>query len=129
MPTTQLSSNKVRTSDLRKHGFVHVTGLMMYDGHGNSTRRIQPVRRQLGKHDDNNGKMVLITEDGEVWLRTSAGPYSLELSEVVELYAPNGRGACVYCSNGENLTTGDILDRVEDPFCNYHGNPVPEIQN
>lgn len=128
MPTTQLVINQQRTRELQSHGFVHVTGLRAYGPDSESSYVIQPQLYQLGKHDRNNGKMVLITEDGEVWLRSGAGITSLELSDTTELYAPNGAGAFVPCSNGEHLTTGDMLDRVMDPFSDHHGSPVPEVK-
>ncbi|OGZ69651.1 MAG: hypothetical protein A3D35_00320 [Candidatus Staskawiczbacteria bacterium RIFCSPHIGHO2_02_FULL_34_9] len=128
MPTTKLVINEVRTRTLSAAGFVHVTGLMTYNGHGSSLRTIQPNRQQLGRCDRNNGTMVLVTEDGEVWLRDSSIS-SMEVDDTIDLYAPNGSGAYVPCSNGESLGTHAMLERIVDPFDNRSGNPVPEIQD
>ncbi|MFH1364352.1 MAG: hypothetical protein ABIH52_01720 [Candidatus Aenigmatarchaeota archaeon] len=101
---------------LRRHGFVHVTGLQAFD-HGSENQYVigeNLQEKELGRWDKNNGVVVLNTLGGEVWVsRIIDRPFD-ELNEVFDRLAPNGKGAFVPLSNGEHLNQYDIFLRVAD---------------
>lgn len=144
-----------RAKDLQKAGFVHVTGLPARNGHAwctyvarmaeiDALKRHQIIsdggvhdpkapepcvirasRQTLGHYDHNNGKVVLVTDDGEVWLAVGGA-----LAGGVHMkYATSG-GVFVPCSNGEEIGLHHILERVLDPYSDCHGShsPIQEIQ-
>ena len=96
-------------SQLAIAGFVHVTGL------GTQILRVEDVikanERDLGRWNTYNGKTVLVTVDGQVWL--GKGLLSNEL--VAEL-CPNGQGANIPCSYGEMIYVDRLLDRFAHPY-------------
>ncbi|MDD3486954.1 MAG: hypothetical protein PHF35_01075 [Candidatus Moranbacteria bacterium] len=100
-------------------GFLRVDGLKTDGGY-----IIEPRVSHLGRHDSNNGKTVIVTEGGEVWLAVYSSPTSLPdwerrgSSLRAELYrelCPEGTGANVPCSNGEELNFRDVLCRLANP--------------
>lgn len=105
---------------LATNGFLHVTGLVEeHPLHQTGDRYIGEnlPARFLGHWDQNNGKIVLVTLGGEVWLR-SCGGEPVDASFLRTL-APNGRGGVyVPCSNGESLEFNVILHRLADPDWN-----------
>lgn len=111
-----------KTSDqeraiLAKAGFVHVTGLRCYRGQDEEYFIGANVRpEELGHWEHNNSMNVIVTTGGEVWIM--AGTYPDQGSEVISDLAPNGRGAFVPLSNGEQISHHDLLRRVRDP--NYN---------
>jgi hypothetical protein len=117
-----------RAKHLQSLGFVHVTGLRAWGPSPNAEPyKIQACRDQLGCWNYNNGKLVLITKDGEVWLGAGMDPCDLALLDIV----PNGKKGFVPCSNGEQLATHAILRRVTNPYDDFRGenSPVPEIKD
>lgn len=126
MPTIRLVINEERTQELREAGFVHVTGLHLYNTPGEELQTIQPYRSNLGQYGQNNGKIVAITEDGEVWLR---GGGWTNVENVIRRYCPRGGGAFVPCTNGESVGMGALLERVADPFDTHAGDPIPKIKH
>lgn len=140
----------VRAKHLAMVGFVHVTGLPtqrsdtwthyvceMTKIEMVKTHRIKGVSTQVPKHPEpviiqasrdhwghhacNNGKIVLITEDGEVWLGTGG----VDLKAVRE-YAPEP-GAYVPCSNGDEVGMHLVLERVSDPYSDCNGAYSPFV--
>lgn len=93
---------------------------------GEERYTIQAYRRSLGHCDYNNGKFVVVTPDGEVWLGTGAAAKT----DVHEKYV-SGRGAHVPCSNGESIEMHLLLERVADPYSDCHGShsPIPQIRD
>ena len=69
--------------------------------------------------------MVVITQDGEIWIRHHSNNKAIETSEFEILLSdlcPNGTGAFVPCSNGEGIPSYLILYRVSDPYwIGYNG--------
>lgn len=102
---------------LRDAGFVHVTGLPVYDW---QTKELayhigeRLSEDQLGKWDQNNSLIVLVTTGGEVWLRAANNDFE-SIRAVVEDFAPNGKGAFVPLSNGEKVSTFQLLQRMANP--------------
>ena len=107
---------------LAASGFVRVDGLRVL-GSGNYI--IEPLVRELGRYDMNNGVTVIITEGGEAWLAvsvfspsaisTSAYHSPSNLGEMIRELCPHGTGANVPCSNGEGLNWREILYRLANP--------------
>ena len=111
-----------RAEELRGWGFVHVTGLPTWNLFGRPNYVIQAHQSELGCWSHNNGKVVVVTPDGEVWLGIWGG-HSCPLSK----FCPNGIGAFVPCSNGEQIPMLLLLTRVKDPYSNCQGDysPIP----
>ena len=105
---------------LLRYGFVHVTGLPIRRGSEDSERdRIEPSTADCGHYDHNNGMSVVITTDGEVYIRRSSGNKVDSLQEYRDLVmtlCPKGLGAFVPCSNGDAIPSHMILARVSDPY-------------
>lgn len=101
-------------------GFVHVTGLRYWhpDGVSHEDHFIGKNLRseELGKYDHNNSMNVIVTIGGEVWIKAGACPD--DRSDVILAMAPNGCGAFVPLSNGEQVSHHDLLMRISDP--NYN---------
>jgi hypothetical protein len=120
-----LSAEKIaRAKELVAAGFVHVTGLPTYN-FGRPQYVIQATMDQLARFDYNNGKGVIVTVDGEVWLAVGS-----QLStDVTNKYAGRS-GAIVPCSNGEEVPMHLLLERVANPYsdCNGSHSPIPEIR-
>lgn len=109
---------------LQAAGFVHVTGLVATSFMNSSDTKpighdLHP--RDLGRFGSNNSTDVVITTGGEVWLASHTdGSISLKselINTVLTELCPNGIGAWVPCSNGEQLNYRDLLKRVADPDC------------
>ena len=119
-----------RAATFAEGGLIHVTGLIAYrpcgDGEG---YEIQARRGQLGKWGGNNGVVVLVTGDGEVWL--ASGSAFEKVRGKATINCPNGFGAYVPCSNGEVISMHDLMARVADPYGDIHGrhSPIPKIRD
>lgn len=105
---------------LKKAGFVHITGLPAYRGDKVEIESIQCPQGAEGKHGGNNGKTVLYTQDGQVWL----GTYDAAASDpdLIHELCPTGAGVYVPCSNGESPLFSHVLQRMVDPYSSIHGN-------
>lgn len=105
---------------LQYAGFVHVTGLQTYDNTGKEKYAIGELITEncLGKWSHNNGHTVVVTTGGETWLRVG-DPDDGSIEEVKKMFAPNGRGAFVPCSNGEKVGESQLLARVANPNYNF----------
>jgi hypothetical protein len=103
--------------ELRECGFVHVTGLDTYENVGSVLEYgvVRAADEHLGRHDSNNGKIVIVTEDGQVWL-ASYGPDYQRKQMLARNLCPKGSGAFVPCSNGETIHISALLPRVSDPY-------------
>ncbi|MCX6766561.1 MAG: hypothetical protein NT170_02160 [Candidatus Moranbacteria bacterium] len=123
---------KNTTSDQRGRlmaaGFIRVDGLTP---RGDDWRKTDGVinseAEQLGRYDSNNGRLVIVTEGGEVWL--SLANYNLRLppdleqlrtkalDELYREFCPRGKGVRVPCSEGGDgdLSWGSIIFRLINP--------------
>ena len=99
---------------LKKAGFIHLTGIGYRFNMKDDIERIGAKlnERQLGKYGENNGKCVVITTGGEVWLKSGRLP-----GKIAERFCPNGGGAFVPLSNCEYINYNDLLDRIADSHC------------
>ena len=106
---------------LRDNGFVHITGLGVYERPGGTCANYNVgeklTNQDLGKWNRNNGRMVIVTIGGEIWL--SGEPTNLpQLIPLLRELCPNGQGGFVPCSNGEEIATFLFLQRSQDPdYC------------
>lgn len=128
----QTLTQKEIAQHLRGAGFVHVTGLPYRDlwrEDGSPVEgRIKPVRSQCGRWDYNNGKTVVVTTGGEVWLSAGEAIGDLRISDI----CPKGLGAFVPMSNSDEIDPHSLLHRVRDPYwsgprCTF--SPVPEFRD
>ncbi|MCX6760468.1 MAG: hypothetical protein NTW46_03985 [Candidatus Nealsonbacteria bacterium] len=108
---------------LRKLGFVHVTGLPTYNSLSEEEGEIQASRRQLGRWNCIKGRIVAVTQEGEVWL--CDGQLDADIMEAIEKICPNGREVHVPCANGETVFSFHLLARVRDPLSNCDGVAFP----
>ncbi len=109
IPTTQ-----EQRQVLRDAGFVHVTGLQVYDHKGSPDYVIGEKVRQseLGSSGYNNGKFVVVTVGGEIWLAVLREGIP---EHIRREFCPNGSGAFVPLSNGEEVSQKCLLERFADP--------------
>ncbi|MDD4082102.1 MAG: hypothetical protein PHD05_01815 [Sphaerochaetaceae bacterium] len=110
-----------RAEELRKAGFVHVTGLpVTHPGDtgqpGDEEHLIQASCRNLGRADANNGKVVIITTEGEVWLAINC-----QATRDTATRFAKDEGAFVPCSNGESIQMYLLLERIVDPYSDCGG--------
>jgi hypothetical protein len=113
---------------LQQLGLVHVTGLRSWNVNGSNPDPIQAHKAHLGCWDYNNGKLVVVTVDGEVWLGVAIANFRCCPSH--REICPHGQGAFVPCSNGEELSTHSLLRRLASPYDDLNGecSPVPQIK-
>lgn len=112
---------------LRVLGFVHVTGLPVCHPsdtgqHGDAEHLVQAASSQLGCSGNNNGKVVIITQEGEVWIAVA------NMTTIMVTSNCHHSGAFVPCSNGESIHLHLILERMQDPYSDCHGR-YPAIPN
>lgn len=108
-PTT-----KEQRTALALAGYVHVTGLTARCGNGPDQKVVigaETLARHVGKWDLNNGMRVIVTTGAEIWL--ACGSSSID-SELVKTLCPHGRGTFVPCSNGEEISMTDLLQRFDN---------------
>jgi len=105
-----------RARRLMEAGFVHVTGLPKHFGDEERENLIQAASDQKGHWDSNNGRVVVITQEGEVWLAA----LTASTGETAAAIAPKS-GAYVPCSNGETIHMCYILNRLADPYSDCRG--------
>lgn len=106
-------TNEKERELLKKSGFVHVTGLRVQHPSGKFYIVGSLLSKgDLGHWDRNNGKTVIVTEGGEVWLQPVHQPIS---DNVLEYFAPHGQGAFVPCSSGEQPDFTEVMWRLFDP--------------
>lgn len=122
--TGTLSTTEDREA-LRSNGFVHVLGLRAHHSVDRHRTRDDYVigaklsADEVGKWDTNNGKIVLITTGGEVWLRATIGSLDIILGLCKRL-CPKGKGAFVPLSSGEEVSNHNLLKRVVNPYDNLN---------
>jgi len=107
---------------MRMNGFVHVTGLGTKTRSGENEYTIgEHSNMKCGYWDRNNCKLVVVTKEGEVWLRSTVSPEregiieTAPLQGLINMAAPNGQGAFVPLSNGEEVDFHLFLARIADP--------------
>ncbi len=102
---------------LRSAGFIHVTGLIARTPNMDESyvigERLTPTDH--GRWDQNNSKIVLVTPGGEVWLTAASAEDPAEVEACKKRFAPNGQGAFVPLSNGEQVEQFHLFCRVADP--------------
>ncbi len=121
-----------RTTDkqracLQEAGFVHVTGLREYDSSAMECPIIGEKLRveEYGKWGYHHGLVVIVTQGGEIWLGTCVEESAIDTDARFRNLClnPNGKGAFVPCSNGTQLSTKALLQRIANPS---HGLVYPE---
>lgn len=101
-----LKTREERREFLRTNGFVRVDGLKTQGHLGGNV--ITVPAKWAGRYDSNNGVTVVYTVDAECWIRRG-------FFDGVRKLAPNGAGAFVPCSNGEQIAFWDMMSRIANP--------------
>ena len=91
---------------LRLIGFVHITGLPTTNG-----VLITSQVAQRGRWDECEGKVVVVTKDGEVWIGATSDDAQIQKAEAecLRQVCPNGRG--IDFPDWEGINTGYIIQR------------------
>jgi hypothetical protein len=111
-------SKMATTAEQRKRlalaGMVRVDGLTANhpDGH---TSQIEVRRGEAGAWARNNGKFVINTLDGEVWLGDDHCPETARQQWKLSQELCLAGGAWVPCSNGDYIFTNHLLRRLANP--------------
>jgi hypothetical protein len=92
-----------------------VTGLQTTDCYDDEIGVIKAHEEHFGRWDSNNGKIVINTEDGQVWLAAYSPDYKRQ-QVLAHSLCPKGTGAFVPCSNGETIHVSPVLRRIADPY-------------
>ena len=111
-------------SVLKECGFIHVTGLRTSGRKLTFTQeegyiigqKLKP--EEYGRWNYNNGKAVIVTLGGEVWLGTGVALKRMKQTTCPTLsqICPHGEGGFVPCSNGETISLADLLARLTDSY-------------
>lgn len=102
---------------LRAEGFLHVTGLMALDRRGNCLENpIQAGEHEFGHWCTSDGRTVVVTIEGEVWIRDGIADKDI-LTEV----CPKGSVAFLPCSRGETIPFHHVLGRIANPRHDFDG--------
>lgn len=109
-------TSREERSELAKAGFVRVDGLPLYGIDGKQTVIIGASLRasELGRHDANNGKMVIVTLSGEVWLSSVIDRW-YPVENLLRWHCPRGEGVWVPASNGEKFCERHLWRRFANP--------------
>lgn len=120
----QVASKSMTTPEQRemlaKAGFVHVTGLWAVGPRGGKFR-IGDYRHPkiLGKYGIANGKIVIVTPGGEVWLavagREGQQPDEAQADCMQVFCGEGGSGAWVPGAQGETIDPDQFAKRRLDP--------------
>ena len=95
-------------------GFVRVDGMPVPELRHRIDDRMYAAHHELGRHGYNNGKIVIVTPGGEVWLAVLHGDHH-RYQELYDELCPNGKGALVPLSEGEQVDSDHLLQRLSDP--------------
>lgn len=117
----QKATTREEREKLRQLGFVRVDGLNAYgNAVGEEGYVIKTTAGHEGRHDYNNGVIVLNAVGGEVWIgiQNADSNRDGQILAILTVLCPNGRGAFVPCSNGEAVAMSHLLDRFADPDWN-----------
>ncbi len=97
--------------DLQEAGFVHVTGLVRKNVLQSKVSYILPEKSDRGRWDEDQGSLILVTEEGRVWI----GFVSVlnGILPVINRACPKGKGISIRC--GDEIPTQLLLMRVRDP--------------
>lgn len=114
-------------SELKRIGFFHATGLVIFNGQTDEEFPIQARRRELGCWGYNDYWIVAVLEDGEIWLRASTESPDDEIRNVLRRLCPKGRGASVPFSTHEIISFYQLALRIANPHdnCDNCADPTP----
>lgn len=127
-----LSTMTIRDSrnELKRIGFFHATGLIVFNGQTDEEYTLQARRHELGCWGYNNHWIIVILEDGEIWLRAYMGKPDSEVRNILRRLCPKGQGASVPFSTHEIISHYQIALRIGNPHddCDGCANPTPRPQ-
>jgi len=106
-------------TELRRLGFVHVSGLETTTMFGSTQKKetIEANQMNCGKWEVNHGMAVIVTVDGQVWCAAIRRDTYQAVETLAKKLCPNGRGVFVPLSNGESVVHSSYLfTRFADPY-------------
>ena len=120
MEKTNIPTSQEQRAQLAALGFVRVDGLRAVvpwsPKEASKEDIITADARALGCYDGNNGRVVITTLGCEVWLASSpGGEFWTKIKPIAAELCPNGQGAFVPCSNGEEICFEKIMARLSNP--------------
>lgn len=108
---------------LRMFGFVHVTGLTAYKDQGSARSESAPIQgsyQDAGKWNANNGMIVMVFPDCQVWLgrcvQTTWKDLRVFMEQELGLRVDENKSTFVPCSNGESIHSSELFFRIADPY-------------
>ena len=108
--------------DLEEAKFINVTRLVYRDLLQTDTNYIQPEKRDYGRWDYDQGSLVLVTEEGRVWIGFTS--FINGLMPLIHRVCPNGQGISFPCNI--EVSTQLLLMRLRYPNGNIGGLYSPE---
>ncbi|MDP2741220.1 MAG: hypothetical protein Q8O66_00840 [bacterium] len=117
-------------NELKRIGFFHATGLIAFNGQTDEECTLQAHRHELGSWGCNNHWVIVVLENGEIWLRAYAGKPDNEIRSVLRRLCPKGQGASIPFSAHEIISYYQIALRIGNPHDNCSGcaDPTPRPQ-
>ena len=116
-------------NELEKLGFIHATGLSVFNAQSDEQYEIQAHIMDLGHWGYNNSWIVAVLENGEVWLRAYyiENPMS-KIRNILKRVCPKGRRAPVPLAFGDIICYFHLALRVANPYddCGKFADPNPK---
>jgi len=128
-----LSTMTIKDSrnELKRIGFFHATGLIPFSAESDKgCSPLQAHRHELGCWGYNNYWIIVVLEDGEIWLRAYTGKPDNETRNILRRLCPRGQGASVPFSTHEIIYHYHVALRIANPHDNCDGcaDPTPRPQ-
>ncbi len=120
MERTNIPTSPVQRAQLAALGFVRVDGLRAVEPwkaeEASEEDIVTANAKALGCYDGNNSRVVITTLGCEIWLAYHpGGEFWAKIKSITAELCPNGQGAFVPCSNGEELSFDSVMARLSNP--------------
>jgi hypothetical protein len=101
-------------------GFIHVTGLPMYNINSQERSLVgddnpDSVQFPRSSWGYNGGKTVIVTSGGEVWIANAPRSSSEKIMHATSILGPNHHDTLPPGTGGYRLNEKDVLDRSGNP--------------
>lgn len=115
-------------NELKKIGFFHATGLPIFNAqHDDEYHTIQANYNELGSWGSDGHWIIVVLENGEVWLRAYTEKQPIDRN-ILRRLCPKGRRAVIPFSSLDIIYFYYIALRMANPRDNCEGsaNPIPQ---